>query len=67
MTTWKFREDGQEKRTTIDYIFLSDQDSLIPTHVRMIPTALQVGPKGLPCRVYPSDHFSLAARLVWGK
>lgn len=43
MTTWKFREDGQEKRTAIDYIFLSQQDSLIPTHVRLIPTALQVG------------------------
>ena len=64
-TTWKFRDDGKEKIATIDYIFLSRSKLLVPYELLELPTKLQIGPSGLPCELYPSDHIALSAKFYW--
>ena len=64
MTTWKFRDDGTEKRSAIDYIFLSES-LLVPSAIHLLPTTRQIGHNGLPCHIYPSDHLSLATKFSW--
>ena len=60
-TSWKFRPHGEYKYC-IDYIwFTMDHFKLLK--VLEIPSADQIGPDGLPCPVYPSDHIALCAQF----
>ena len=65
-TTWKFRNDGVEKMSCIDYIWISECVSqLAAFELRTLPTTSEIGAKGLPCLMYPSDHLSLACKIGW--
>lgn len=61
-TTWKFksRESHNEKEEsrTIDYIFYRS-NRLNPIAYLDIPSKAAIGPNGLPCAIYPSDHLAL--------
>lgn len=61
-TTWKFksRESHNEKEEsrTIDYIFYRS-NRLTPIAYLNIPSKTDIGPDGLPCASYPSDHLAL--------
>lgn len=59
-TTWKFRSnEGKvtEKRATIDYQFY--RGSLRPVARFAQMGVEEIGPDGLPCRAYPSDHLAV--------
>lgn len=69
-TTWKFRKsegssEVSEKKRTIDYIWTSP--SLQAAEVWQLPSQAEIGASGLPSAAYPSDHLSLAVKLVWRK
>lgn len=59
-TTWKFRSDGEVKRI-IDYIWFSKAGSWEPIKRWHMPTAMEIGPSGLPSASYPSDHMAVCA------
>lgn len=65
-TTWKCRESGVDKHT-IDYIFVNDVSKWDISAVLEIPQVNEEelnGSKALiPSWQYPSDHFSLMARM----
>jgi mRNA deadenylase 3'-5' endonuclease subunit Ccr4 len=66
MTTWKVRDNGQEKKATIDYIFFSDNASLESKEVYKLPDTSDLGSViGLPSTRYPSDHLAIACRFAW--
>ena len=63
----KEEEKEKEIKHCIDYIFLADPARLLrPTHRLSVPTAAEVGPDGLPCVAYPSDHLALGVRFAVG-
>lgn len=66
-TTWKFRVSSHggesEKRAVIDYIFHSP--ALRPVARWAHPTTQSIGPDGLPCALYPSDHLAIAVTFEW--
>ena len=70
-TTYKTRNGEGCKQHCIDYIWLGGQDAstsskkLVLTALWSLPSAEQIGEKGLPCAAYPSDHLSLAAKFGW--
>ena len=64
-TTWKFREDGGEKKSTIDYMFLRSSARLECQSVYELPNEEDLSYRGLPSSNYPSDHLALACRLHW--
>ena len=65
-TTWKFRDDGVEKLSCIDYIWISESTAqLMPFEKRVLPSISDIGPSALPCLKYPSDHLSLACKVAW--
>jgi endonuclease/exonuclease/phosphatase family metal-dependent hydrolase len=61
-TTWKFksreRATEKEESRTIDYIFYRS-GSLTPVAYLDFPDKTTIGPDGLPCATYPSDHLAL--------
>lgn len=56
-TTWKFRDDGSEKKECIDYVFVSRELSVRAR--RKLPAEDTIGTDALPCADYPSDHLAL--------
>jgi len=67
-TTWKFRDDGVEKMSCIDYIWISESSlQLSAFALRVLPSTSDIGPAGLPCKTYPSDHLSLACKVAWSQ
>jgi len=56
-TTWKFRDDGSEKKECIDYVFVSR--ALAVRARRKLPAEDTIGTDALPCADYPSDHLAL--------
>ena len=63
-TTWKFRSCGESRRT-IDYIWFSSQGGLKPASRWQMPSQADIGPQGLPCDIYPSDHLSVCCDFRW--
>ena len=64
-TTYKFR-GGVEKRETEDYIWFSEGRGLQRCALLRLPGVGELGEgRGLPSRVYPSDHLLLGARFAW--
>ncbi|KAJ7560794.1 hypothetical protein O6H91_04G146300 [Diphasiastrum complanatum] len=63
-TTWKFRSTGVDQRT-IDYIWLSKQDAMVPYRRWQLPDVLKIGDTGLPSSTIPSDHLPLLCELIW--
>ncbi|GBF95430.1 hypothetical protein Rsub_08392 [Raphidocelis subcapitata] len=62
-TTWKFRTGGEARRV-IDFIYYG-QPALAPSaRWRMLGSA-EIGPGGLPCAAYPSDHQAVLAAFEW--
>ena len=61
-TTWKIRP-GKEAKMCIDYIFHS-RDTMRVLRVLSIPSEEHIEPTRLPGRLYPSDHFALAADIA---
>lgn len=60
-TTWKFRKHHgveSEQYRCIDYMFYKP-DGFKPLAVLRLPTKEEIGPNGLPCDQYPSDHLAL--------
>ncbi|KAI8472144.1 MAG: DNase I-like protein [Monoraphidium minutum] len=62
-TTWKFRPQGESRRV-IDHLFFSPA-ALAPAARWRMPGAADVGPGGLPCAAYPSDHMAVMCELAW--
>ena len=68
-TTWKFRpradggEGATEKREWIDFILAAG--ALRVGRRLGLPSANTIGPGGLPCPAYPSDHLAVAVEFVW--
>jgi mRNA deadenylase 3'-5' endonuclease subunit Ccr4 len=64
-TTYKYR-GGVEKRETEDYIWYSEGRGLQRCGLLRLPGVRELGEgRGLPSRVYPSDHLLLGARFAW--
>ena len=64
-TTYKFR-GGVEKRETEDYIFYSERRGLRRRALLRLPSVAELGEgRGMPSRVYPSDHVLLGAQFCW--
>lgn len=57
-STWKFRSDGESKRT-IDYIWYSIDDRLQLVSHWQLPSEAAIGATGLPTLDLPSDHLAL--------
>lgn len=64
-TTWKFRDEGGEKKCTIDYMFMSTSPRLITHSVYRLPNEEELSTRGLPSDRYPSDHISIACQFQW--
>jgi RNA exonuclease NGL2 len=64
-TTWKFRDDAGEKKSTIDYIFWSVPEVLRLQSVLELADEATIGPAALPSASFASDHLSLAAKFGW--
>ena len=62
-STWKFRTGGEARRV-IDHAFYSGA-ALAPTRRWRGPTRAEIGPGGLPCAAYPSDHVALLVEFEW--
>ena len=73
-TTWKWRsappggasgEGGPdvEKRAWIDFVLAAGAPR--PRARLALPRAAAVGPAGLPCPAYPSDHLALVLEFAW--
>ncbi len=64
-STWKFRSTGESKRV-IDHVwFTQGAGGLRITRRWRMPTEREIGPDGLPCSAYPSDHLALCAEFDW--
>eukprot|EP00897_Mesotaenium_endlicherianum_P004583 jgi/Mesen1/4152/ME000219S03283 len=76
-TTWKFRSDEEEKKSTIDFIWYSDgareseqerarsRVGLYPCRRWHLPDQDAIGPTGLPTGALPSDHLALMCEFKW--
>lgn len=64
-TTWKFRADAGEKKSTIDYIFWTAPEVLHLQSVLELADEATIGPAALPSASFASDHLSLAAKFRW--
>jgi hypothetical protein len=62
-STWKFRTNGEARRV-IDHVYYS-APTLAPASRWRGPSAAEIGPGGLPCAGYPSDHVALLAAFEW--
>jgi endonuclease/exonuclease/phosphatase family metal-dependent hydrolase len=66
-TTYKFRQ-GVEKRETEDYIFFTAGRGLVRRALLRLPSIVELGEgRGMPNRLYPSDHCLLGCQFVWGE
>jgi endonuclease/exonuclease/phosphatase family metal-dependent hydrolase len=62
-TTWKFRTGGESRRV-IDFVYFGAAALAPSARWRMLSGA-EVGPQGLPCAAYPSDHQAVLAAFDW--
>jgi endonuclease/exonuclease/phosphatase family metal-dependent hydrolase len=62
-STWKFRPNGEARRT-IDHLYFSPAQLAATKRWRML-TPDEIGAGGLPCARYPSDHMALACEFEW--
>ncbi|DBB12848.1 TPA: hypothetical protein ACH3X3_005610 [Trebouxia sp. C0006] len=65
-STWKFRSDGEWKRT-IDYVWYSVDDRLQLVSHWQLPSEAAIGATGLPTLDLPSDHIALCCSFSIAK
>jgi nocturnin len=63
-STWKFRSKGESKRV-IDHMWFTPRRTITPVARWKMLSEEEIGPDGLPCASYPSDHQALLTEFVW--